>query len=99
MDLFYDETRNKVRNPKLFQSRILGLTSYFKTGDRSLLPEVTIDKVEPVPMSKYQFLNYSNIRKKEIEQDKNKRKKKGVKKAVSKTKESHAKYKKWQAEF
>ena len=86
LSMFFDPARNKIRNPKLFQSRILGLTSYFKTGDRALLPEVTIDKVESVPMSKYQFLNYSNIRKKEIEQDKNKSKKKGVKKAVSKTK-------------
>ena len=31
MDLFYDEARNKIKNPKLFQSRIIGLVSYYKT--------------------------------------------------------------------
>ena len=80
LSLFFDPVKNNIRNPKLFQSRIMGMISYFKTSDRRLLPEVTVDTVERVPMSKYQFLNYSNIRKKEIEQDKNKGGKKAVKK-------------------
>ena len=71
--------KNKIKNPKLFQSRILGLVSYFKTSDRSLLPEVTKNELIELDMSDYQFLNYSIIRKNEIEMDKNKgRKKKTV---------------------
>ena len=84
LSLFFDSARNKIRNPELFQSRILGLTSYFKTNDRSLLPEVTTNEVIDVPMSNYQFLNYSQIRKAEIELDQNRRKKKGIKKSKSK---------------
>ena len=63
LSLFFDSVRNKIKNPMLFQSRILGLTSYFKTNDRSLLPEVTKNEVIKVPMSKYQFINYSQSRK------------------------------------
>jgi hypothetical protein len=70
MNLFYDESRNKVKNPKLFQSRILGLVSYYKTQNKELLPTVTKNEVIEVPMSDYQFLKYSNIRKDEIDQEK-----------------------------
>ena len=82
LSLFFDSVRNKIKNPELFQSRILGLTSYFKTNDRSLLPEVTVNELVKIPMSEYQFINYSKIRKDEIEMDQNRRKKKGIKKAV-----------------
>ena len=53
----------------------MGLVSYFKTSDKSLLPEVVKNEVLGIEMSDYQFLNYSRIRKAEIEQDKNKKKK------------------------
>lgn len=74
LSLFFDSARNKIKNPGLFQSRIMGLVSYFKTSDKSLLPEVTRNEVVNVDMSRYQFLNYSEIRKAEIEQDKRKKK-------------------------
>ena len=48
----------------------MGLVSYFKTQDKSLLPTVTKNEVETVPMSEYQFLQYSAIRKAEIESEK-----------------------------
>jgi hypothetical protein len=80
MSLFFDSARNKIKNPRLFQSRILGLVSYFKTNDKSLIPEVTKNEVQTIDMSKYQFLNYSEIRKAEIEQDKRKKQKTSKKK-------------------
>ena len=73
MGLFYNEAKNQIKNPMLFQSRIMGLVSYFSTQDKSLLPTVTVNEVVPVPMSKYQFLAYSEIRKEEIDQDKSKK--------------------------
>ena len=74
MNLFYDSGRNKIKNPKLFQSRIIGLVSYYKTQNKELLPTVTKNEVLELPMSDYQFLKYSNVRKQEIDQDKNKKK-------------------------
>ena len=75
MKLFYDESKNLMRNPLLYQSRIMGLVSYFRTQDKSLLPTVTKNVVEEVEMSEYQFLNYSVVRKDEIDQDKTKKSK------------------------
>ena len=40
MNLFYDESKNQMKNPKLFQSRILGLVSFYKTQNKNLLPTV-----------------------------------------------------------
>ena len=84
MSLFYDESRNKVKNPRLFQSRILGLVSYYKTQNKELLPTVTKNEVIEVPMSDYQFLKYSIVRKNEIDQEK-KEKSKGETKAKTKS--------------
>ena len=84
MSLFYDEGRNKIKNPKLFQSRILGLVSYYKTQNKELLPTVTKNEVIEVPMSDYQFLKYSIIRKDEIDQEKN-QKNKGKEKQKAKS--------------
>jgi hypothetical protein len=75
MSLFYDEARNKIKNPKLFQSRILGLVSYYKTQNKELLPTVTKNDVLEIPMSEYQFVKYAHVRKQEIDVDKNKKKK------------------------
>jgi hypothetical protein len=75
MDLFYDEPRNKIKNPKLFQSRILGLVSYYKTQNKELLPTVTKNEILEIPMSEYQFVKYAHVRKQEIDTDKNKKKK------------------------
>jgi hypothetical protein len=80
LSMFFDSARNKIKNPNLFQSRIMGLVSYFKTSDKSLLPDVTKNEVVNIDMSKYQFVNYSEIRKAEIEQDKRNKRKKAKKK-------------------
>ena len=86
MYLFYDESRNKIKNPKLFQSRILGLVSYYRTQNKELLPTVTKNEVIEVPMSDYQFLKYSVVRKDEIEQEKSQKSKgKGEAKAKAKS--------------
>jgi len=73
MGLFYNEAKNQIKNPMLFQARIMGLVSYFSTQDKSLLPTVTVNELVEVPMSNYQFLAYSAIRKDEIDQDKSKK--------------------------
>ena len=73
MNLFYNESKNQVKNPLLLQSRILGLVSYFRTQGKGLLPTVTKNEVISIPMSNYQFLAYSLVRKAEIDQDKSKK--------------------------
>lgn len=76
MSLFYNPSKNLINNPNLLQSRIMGLVSYFRTQDTSLIPTVTKDIIEHIDMSDYQFINYSLIRKNEIDQDKKKKKNK-----------------------
>ena len=93
MNLFYNESKNELKNPMLLQSRMVGLASYFKTQNKALLPTVIADKEELIPMSKYQFLAYSVVRKAEIDQDKSKKttgksKSKGSKKGKSTKSES-----------
>ena len=73
MNLFYNEVKNELKNPMLLQSRMIGLASYFKTQNKALLPTVIADKDELIPMSKYQFLAYSVVRKSELDQDKSKK--------------------------
>ena len=73
MNLFYNEAKNELKNPMLLQSRMIGLASHFKTQNKALLPTVIEDKEELIPMSKYQFLAYSVVRKAEIDQDKSKK--------------------------
>ena len=85
LTLFFDNVRNEIKNPSLLQSRILGLVSYFRTQDKSLLPTVTKDELIEIPMSEYQFLKYSEIRKAEIESEKTSKSKKPSKPKRSKT--------------
>ena len=88
MNLFYNDTKNELKNPMLLQSRMIGLASFFRTQDKALLPSVSeISNVTPeivrehpeykncmlIPMSKYQFLAYSVVRKAELDQDKGKK--------------------------
>ena len=58
------------KKSKLFKSRILGLVSHFKTQDKELLPTVVRNEVVEVEMSDYQFMNYAEKRKVEINQSK-----------------------------
>ena len=68
----------EVKNIELFQKRILGLTSYFKSEQEKLLPKYdpTID-FHPIriPMSDYQFSIYESTRAQERKQEKNNAKK------------------------
>ena len=72
-------------NTDVFQRRILGLTSYFRSAQEKLLPSFvkTPDgdnyHVIPVEMSDYQFSVYEKIRKEERENEK--KRKKAAKKA------------------
>jgi hypothetical protein len=68
-----------VKNALLFQRRIQGLVSYFKTADERLLPkEIEADsKLMKVPMSDTQFIEYLGARFKEIKQESARSLKKG----------------------
>jgi len=80
MGLFLKE--GEVSNLELFQKRILGLTSYFRSAQEQLLPtfEKTKDgdifHVVKCEMTPHQFSVYEQIRKIEAEEEKNNRKKK-----------------------
>ena len=75
MRLFYNEDKNRIKNPELFKSRIMGLVSYYRTQSPELLPTVTVNDIVKVNMSDYQFMKYAQVRKAEIEQDKGSKKK------------------------
>ena len=53
----------------------MGLISFYRTQDKSLIPSVNKNEIVEVPMEEYQFINYSKVRKAEIEQDKRKKSK------------------------
>ena len=80
MKLFMDPSETEVRNEELFKNRILGMVSYYKTQDKELLPTVTKNEIINVPMSDYQFMEYSKVRKAEIDIDRNRNKNKKKKK-------------------
>ena len=87
IDSFVDEEEGTSKNLNLFQRRILGLTSYFRSAQEELLPSFVktenddIYHVEKLEMTDHQFSIYEKIRKTEHEKEKNKnkmqRKKKG----------------------
>ena len=69
-------SNRQIKNPQAIQKRILGLTSYFKSAEESLLP--SFDKVLGkdyhilfIPMSNYQFTKYAEMRKLERPKRKN----------------------------
>lgn len=55
----------KVKNPILFQRRILGLTSYFRSAQEKLLPKLLKPKMVLCEMSNYQLGIYQDARKSE----------------------------------
>ena len=79
LGLFLKE--GEVTNIELFQKRILGLTSYFRSAQEQLLPsfEKTTDgdifHVMKCEMTPHQFSVYEQIRKVEAEEEKRNRKK------------------------
>ena len=82
LKMFINDDVTYLINPSTFKKRILGLTSYFRTGSESMMPKfVKTENNEnfhliPVDMSEYQFSIYEKIRKKEAEQEKKKNKNK-----------------------
>ena len=70
MKRFYDPIKNTITDKETFTRRILGMTSYYSSVDKSLVPEIRTEKTLRVPMSDYMFDKYSIIRKEEIDRDK-----------------------------
>ena len=73
--MFIDGANTTIANPNVFKRRILGLTSYFRSAQESLLPrfEMNGDKtfhIEKVSMSEHQLDEYSTRRYLEIEEKK-----------------------------
>ena len=79
IDMFIDVDAATLKDSNLFKRRILGLSSYFRSAQESLLPEFVLnDEGENYhlvisEMSEYQFGIYEKIRKTEADQEKNKR--------------------------
>jgi hypothetical protein len=73
---FVNTETDEAQNLNLFQRRILGLTSYFRSAQEQLLPsyvktsENDIYHVVRCPMSDHQFGIYSKIRKEEADREK-----------------------------
>lgn len=75
--MFTDEVEEgrDMKNKPLFQRRILGLTSYFKSAQEQLLPRIVLDEdgqtyhIESVDMSDHQFGQYEKIRQDESIRD------------------------------
>ena len=90
IEMFFDENK-EMKNQNLFKRRIIGLTSYFKSPDESLMPRFEeteeFEKHFEIPMSSYQFEAYKNIRVNEIETEEGIRKSKRRKGKKSNTEE------------
>ena len=69
-ELFYDPIKNRIKNVEMFKRRILGLTSFYSSAKKELVPEIRSKEVLFVPMSDYMFDKYSIVRKSEIDRDK-----------------------------
>ena len=54
--------RERLRRKDILKRRLTGLISYFKGGDRSKYPEEIYKPIVYIPMSEYQFVEYSNMR-------------------------------------
>jgi len=76
---FIDADTAQLKNMDVFQRRILGLTSYYRSAQEQLLPryDVATDfKVVLVPMSNYQLSVYQQERLLEINKDREAKKRK-----------------------
>ena len=63
--MFINPKNNNFKNSNLFKSRVLGLTSYFRSATEELMPSFDIEKdliIELIPMSDYQFGLYETAR-------------------------------------
>ena len=81
VEKFVNVENGNTKNMELFKRRIIGLTSYFKSAQESLMPryEKLADfHVIKIPMSDYQFKVYEAARAQERKQEKSSTQKKGV---------------------
>jgi len=73
---FIDVDKGQTKNINVFQRRILGLTSYFRSAQEELLPEFELTEagdtyhVIKTPMTPHQFGIYEKIRKEEADREK-----------------------------
>jgi hypothetical protein len=67
-----------VKEIPLFQRRILGLVSYFKSAQEQLMPRLLDIKLELVPMSNMQYSEYVDVRTDEITKTKRTQKNKNM---------------------
>ena len=67
-----------VKEVPLFQRRILGLVSYFKSAQEQLMPRLLDIKIELVPMSNMQYSEYVSVRTDEITKTKRAQKNKNM---------------------
>ena len=67
-----------VKELPLFQRRILGLVSYFKSAQEQLMPRLLDIKLELVPMSSMQYSEYVDVRTDEITKTKRAQKNKNM---------------------
>ena len=77
---FIESGTMNIRNSELFKRRIMGLSSYFRSAQESLLPayeKVADYHIVKVPMSDYQFGIYEAARQQERKQETSSKKKKG----------------------
>lgn len=80
---FIDSDSMVLKNDNMLKRRILGLTSYFKSADESLMPSFIMNgdnifHIIACEMSDYQFEVYEKIRKDEADKEKNSRRRKKV---------------------
>jgi len=79
IDMFVNAEIGEMKNVNLFQRRILGLTSYFRSAQEELLPQYVktsegdIYHIEKTIMSEHQFGIYEKIRKDEADKEKTKK--------------------------
>lgn len=75
-DNFIDADHGQTKNINVFQRRILGLTSYFRSAQEELLPRFELTDegdtyhVVKTPMTPHQFGIYEKIRKEEADREK-----------------------------
>ena len=80
-ELFLNTENGNTKNMDLFKRRIIGLASYFRSAQESLMPryEKLVDfHVIKIPMSAYQFTVYEAARAQERKQETSTKQKKGV---------------------
>ena len=74
-DEFIDPVKLTIKNKVVLQKRLTGLISYYKGSKDEYMPRVTKDEVVKCEMSNYVLSKYTEVRKKEIEGEKNKEEK------------------------